>query len=257
LGQLGHRAGKYFYRTDKEFYSHLVENYKDAVLYMSVDDRKMTVAQDQTGYTICRIINGDKDYKEIIKAEYYEHMSIMVENLIDQYMLKLYSLEATFLTTIDNELLSTNYLLPVSEICSFIKKASFSHCVGMSVQTDNDWNEFFTSFKDRYLDIDNALIKLTNIFAKECSMSANLNRDFVYKYYEHFVPMLRKLSKLRHTYDTDLKEEFNRLIFRDRISPAEAMSCTHQFAKLHLSTKESIRQLLLIYNIKIDFLSEF
>jgi hypothetical protein len=34
------------------------------------------------------------------------------------------------------------------------------------------------------------------------------------------------------------------------------MSCTHQFAKQHLSTKYSVRQLILMYNIKIDFLSE-
>jgi hypothetical protein len=159
--------------------------------------------------------------------------------------------------TINNELLSTDYVLPAVEVCLFIKKVSFSHCVGMTVQTDNDWNEFFTSFKDRFLDIDNALIKLSHVFAKECSMSANMNRDFAYKYYENFVPMLRKLSKLRHTYNTDLKEEFSRLIFRDRISPADAMSCTHQFSKQHLSTKDSIRQLLLINNIKIDFLAEF
>jgi hypothetical protein len=69
--------------------------------------------------------------------------------------------------------------------------------------------------------------------------------------------MLKKLSKLRSTYNNDLDTGFNRLIIRDRITPAEAMSCTHQFAKQHLSTKDSVRQLILIYNIKMDFLSEF
>jgi hypothetical protein len=69
--------------------------------------------------------------------------------------------------------------------------------------------------------------------------------------------MLKKLSTLRSTYNDDIDNGFNRLIFRERISPAEAMSCTHQFAKQHLSAKDSIRQLILIYNTKIDFLSEF
>jgi hypothetical protein len=69
--------------------------------------------------------------------------------------------------------------------------------------------------------------------------------------------MLKKLSKLRSTYNNDIDAGFDRLIFRDRISPAEAMSCTHQFAKQHLSTKDSMRQLVLIYNTKIDFLAQF
>jgi hypothetical protein len=116
-----------FFKTEKEFYSHLIANYQNTILYLSIEDGKMTVGKDQTGYTICRMINQDKDYKEIIKVKYYEHMSIMVENLIDQYMLKLYSLEAAFLKTIDNELLSTDYFLPVTEICTVVKKASFSH----------------------------------------------------------------------------------------------------------------------------------
>jgi hypothetical protein len=111
------------------------------------------------------------------------------------------------------------------------------------------------SFKDTFLDIDNALMKLAQIFAKECSKPTDINQDFVYRYYEHFLPMFKKLSKLRSTYNNDLDKGFNRLIFRDRILPAEAMSCTHQFAKQHLSTKDSVRQLMLIYNIKIDFLS--
>jgi hypothetical protein len=102
-----------------------------------------------------------------------------------------------------------------------------------------------------------AMIKLAQIFAKECSLTATLNQDFIYKYYEHFLPMLKKLSKLRSTYDNDFSEGFNRLIFRERISSAEALSCTHQFAKQHLSTKDSIRQLIIMYNIKIDFLSQF
>jgi hypothetical protein len=143
--------------------------------------------------------------------------------------------------------------MPVTEICTVVKKASFSHCVGMTVETNGNWNEFFMSFKDTFLDINNALMKLAQIFAKECSKPTDINQDFVYRYYEHFLPMLKKLSKLRSTYNNDLDKGFNRLIFRDRISPAEAMSCTHQFAKQHLSTKDSVRQLMLIYNIKIDF----
>jgi hypothetical protein len=80
-------ANMQFFKNEKEFYSHLISNYKNTVLYLSIEDGKMTVGQDQTGYTICRMIAQDTDYKEIIKAKYYEHMSIMVENLIDQYML--------------------------------------------------------------------------------------------------------------------------------------------------------------------------
>jgi hypothetical protein len=101
-------ANMQFFKTEKEFYSHLIANFKNTVLYLSIEDGKMTVGQDQTGYTICRMINQDTDHKEIIKIKYYKHMSIMVENLIDQYMLNLYSLEAAFLKTIDNELLSTD-----------------------------------------------------------------------------------------------------------------------------------------------------
>jgi hypothetical protein len=204
-------AGLNFLKTDKEFYSHLIANYKNTVLYLSIENGKMTVGQDQTGYTICRMLNQDKDYKEIIKVKYYENMSIMVENLIDQYMLKLYSLEAAFLRTIDNELLSTDYLMPVTEICTVVKKATFSHCVGMTVETNDNWNEFFTSLKDRFLDIDNAIIKFAQIFAKECSKTTTINQDFVYKYYEHFLPMLKKLSKLRSTYRENLERGKNGL----------------------------------------------
>jgi hypothetical protein len=113
------------------------------------------------------------------------------------------------------------------------------------------------SFKDTFLDIDSALMKLAQIFAKECSKQDDANHDFVYRYYEHFLPMLKKLSKLWTTYNHDPDKGFNRLSFRERITPAEAMSCTHQFAKQHLSTKDSIRQLVLIYNTKIDFLAQF
>jgi hypothetical protein len=76
-------ANMHFFKTEKEFYSHLVANYKNAVLYLSIEDGKMTVSQDQTGYTICRMIVQDTDYKEIIKAKYYEHMSVMIQELID------------------------------------------------------------------------------------------------------------------------------------------------------------------------------
>jgi hypothetical protein len=157
-------------------------------------------------------------------------MNIMIEDLIDQYMHKLFGLEEAFLQTIDNEFLSTDYFMPLTEICTSIKSASFSHCVGMTVETDSTWNKFFMSFKDTFLDIDIALMKLAQIFAKECSKQIDGNQDFVYRYYEHFLPMLKKFSKLRSTYNKDIDKGFNRLVFRDRISPAEAMSCTHQFA---------------------------
>jgi hypothetical protein len=113
-------ANMQFFKTEKEFYSHLVANYKNAVLYLSIEDGKMTVSQDQTGYTICRMIVQDTDYKEIIKAKYYEHMSIMIQELIDQYMQKLYSLEEAFIRTIDNEFLSTDYFMPLNDICHVV-----------------------------------------------------------------------------------------------------------------------------------------
>jgi hypothetical protein len=203
------------------------------------------------------MIATDTDYKEIIKAKYYEHMSIMIQELIDQYMHKLYTLEEAFIKTIDNEFLSTDYFLSLSDICGVVKSVAFSHCVGLTTETDSTWNEFFASFKDKFLDIDNALIKLAQIFTKECSKQVEANADFVYRYYEQFLPMIKKFSKLRTTYNHDADDGFNRMIFRDRISPAEAMSCTHQFAKQHLSTEDSIRQLILIYNTKIDFLAQF
>jgi hypothetical protein len=169
----------------------------------------------------------------------------------------LYSLEEAFIRTIDNEFLSQDYFMPLNDICNVVKSASFSHCVGLTTETDSTWNEFFMSFKDTFLDIDVGLMKLAQIIAKECSKQNDANHDFVYKYYDHFLPMLKKLAKLRNTYNHDPDKGFNRLIFRDRITPAEAMSCTHQFAKQHLSTKDSIRQLVLIYNTKIDFLAQF
>jgi hypothetical protein len=250
-------SGKDFFKTDKELYSHLITNYKNSVLYMSVDENKMTVAPDPIGYTICRMLHEDKDYKEIIKAKYYAHMSSMIENLIDQYMLKLHSLEATFLRTIDKELLGNNFNAPVSEVCAIIKKLSFSHCVGLTVQSDDDWKAFFMSYRDTFLEIDVALLKIAQIFTKECSMNGNMNTDFIYKYFDNFLPMIKKTAKIRKSYDHQVSDELNRLIFRDRITPAEALSCTHQFARLHLSTKDSIRQLRMVYNIKLDFLTEF
>jgi hypothetical protein len=246
-----------FFKSEKEFYSHLVTNYRNAVLYLSIEDGKMTVSQDLTGYTICRMLVQDNDYKEIIKAKYYEHMSIMIQELIDQYMHKLNTLEEAFIRTIVNEFLSTDYFMSLSDICKVVKSASFSHCVGLTTETDSTWNKFFASFRETFLDIDNALIKLAQIFAKECSNQVEANQEFVYKYYEHFLPMIKKLSKFRATYNHATDKAFNRLIFRDRITPAGAMSCTHQFATQHLSTKDSVRQLVLIYNTKIEFLAQF
>jgi hypothetical protein len=185
-----------FFKSEKEFYSHLVANYKNAVLYLSIEDSKMTVSQDLTGYTICRMLVQDTDYKEIIKAKYYEHMSIMIEELIDQYMRKLYTLEEAFIKTIDNEFLSMDYFLSLKDICNVVKSAAFSHCVGLSTETDSTWNEFFASFKDTFLDIDNAIVKLAQIFAKECSKQAEVNQDFVFKYYEHFLPMIKNCLNL-------------------------------------------------------------
>jgi hypothetical protein len=97
-------AGKSFFKTDKELNSYLVTNYKNAIFYMAVDENKMTIAPDPTGYTICRMLHEDKDYREIIKAKYYDHISSMVERLIDQYLLKLHSIEAAFLKTIDRDI---------------------------------------------------------------------------------------------------------------------------------------------------------
>jgi hypothetical protein len=147
--------------------------------------------------------------------------------------------------------------VPVSEVCAIIRKLSFSHCVGMTAQSDDDWTLFFTSHRERFLDIDNALMKIAQIFAKECSMQSSTNTDFIYKYFNNFLPMIKKLANIRNSYSQQINDGFNRLIFRDRITPNEALSCTHQFARLHLSTKDSIRQLRMVYNIKLDFLREF
>jgi hypothetical protein len=185
-------SGKDFFKTDKELYSHLVTNYKNAVLYMSIDENKMIVAPDPVGYTICPMLHEDKDYKEIIKVKYYEHMSSMIENLIDQYLIKLHSLEAAFPRTIDKELLANVFNVPVTEVCAIIKKLSFSYWVGLTVQSDDSWKLFFMSHKDRFLDINNALMRIAQIFAKECSMHSNMNTDFIYKYFDYFLPMMKK-----------------------------------------------------------------
>jgi hypothetical protein len=191
---------------------------------MSVDENKMTVVPDPIGYTIWRMLHEDKYYEEIIKVKYYAHMSSMIENLIDQYMLKLHSLEAAFLKTIDKELLGHNFNAPVSEVCAIIKNLSFSHCVGLTVQSDDDWKAFFMSHKGRFLEIDNAFLKIAQIFNKECSMNSNMNEDFVYKYFDNFLPMIKKIANIRDSYVT---AEFKRLIFRERITPAEALICTY------------------------------
>jgi hypothetical protein len=102
-------SGKSFFTTDNELYSYLVTNYKNAILYMAVDENKMTVALDPAGYTICRMLHEDKDYCEIIKAKYYDHMSSMIDRLIDQYLLKLHSIEAAFLKTIDRNILANSF----------------------------------------------------------------------------------------------------------------------------------------------------
>jgi hypothetical protein len=89
--------------------------------------------------------------------------------------------------------------VPGSEVCAIIRKFSFSHCVGLTAQGNDDWTLFFTSHRERFLDIDNALLRIAQIFAKECSMQSSLNTDFIYKYFDNFLPMITKLANVRNS----------------------------------------------------------
>jgi hypothetical protein len=75
-----------FYKNDKELYSLIITNYRNSVLYLSIDEDRKMIGPDPMAYTICRMINEDKDYREIIKSKYIAHMSVMIDSLIEQYL---------------------------------------------------------------------------------------------------------------------------------------------------------------------------
>jgi hypothetical protein len=228
------------------------------ILYLSVNETHMMLSEDPKGYVICRTTENDNDFGSVLREKYYNHLSDIYSGLIDTWLQKANNLEQLFLSLVDNSLLDNLHMINVSNACQNIRKVSLPYCIGLSANNDTEWSSYFENHRDRFIQIDNALHRLSQLLIAECNKQSLADKNLVIRGFSAYASLISKIRSLAKTFGTEPRHlENNRLLLRTKMTNMEALSCVSQLLGMQLSARDAQHFFNSLYNAKLVFCREF
>jgi hypothetical protein len=132
----------------------------------------------------------------------------------------------------------------VKNACRNLWKVSLTYCIGLSANNYTEWGNYFEIHRDRFLQIDSALFRLSQLLNKEHNKKSLADRNLVVRGFSAYVSLISHL-------------ENNRLLLRAKVTDMEALSCVSQLLGMQLSARDAKHFFNSLYNAKLVFCSEF
>jgi hypothetical protein len=128
----------------------------------------------------------------------------------------------------------------------------------LSANNDTEWSSYFENHRDRFIQIDNALHRLSQLLIVECNKKFLVDKNLVIRGFSAYASLNNKIRSLARTFGTEASHlENNRLLLRAKMTDMEALSCVSQLLGMQLSARDAQHFYNSLYNAKLVFCREF
>ncbi|MEG1724599.1 MAG: hypothetical protein RR313_04325 [Anaerovoracaceae bacterium] len=235
------------------------------IWHLTANLTNLALEKNPIGYVVCKSSNessNSTDFSEILQSKYFTHLSNLSLKLLEILWHKTVMLQNAFLITANVVDLNEKPVTSVKQMCESIKGLQLGNCFNpKELAYSTEWTSFFELVKLDWLNMDeliNSLNDRVNMYCRYNSLKIN---NFVTKYFKSILAFHVSLEKILKSYGSanstaDRIGKSSLLLTKD-MSSKDFHLCLTSYVGFRMTEKELIFLSKNIYNLKVDFVSDF